>query len=238
MSTQVRERTRFDLRSLSGPSLPFTLRPAEMIAAGLALGLVVLVILYYFFYLAPVKDRLSEVEKENAVQLNALKPNALGPKSGPSRKEQIQQAKDSLTSFESDDLRSMAQGRIDLINEINQLAKADNVRLGSGIEMHVVYGGIAANSESQGSKKQKDSNVLDVFPRVQFQFAVKGEYKNLRKFLRDLEGSRQYVVIDSLNLTNAEQKQGRSSSRAPQMPQLESGSGLSLTVGMNAYFRQ
>jgi hypothetical protein len=91
-----------------------------------------------------------------------------------------------------------------------------------------------SDSDQQGTKKKKESDSLDVFPRVQFHFVVRGEYADLRKFLRDLEGSKQYVVVDSVNLSNSEQKQGRSSKAAVQvMP----SSGLSLTVSMNAYFR-
>jgi len=235
MSTQVRERLRLDLKSFAAPSFVHTLRPAEMIAAGIALGLVVLVIMYYFLSLSPVEERLKSVQKDVAEQINIMKPPAPnGTKTGPSQKEQIQEAKNSLSEFEGSYLRPMAQGRIDLINEINQLAKADRLRLGSGIEMHATYrvAGLS-DSEPQGSKKKKDSDSLDIFPRVQFHFVVRGEYADLRKFLRDLEISKQYVVVDSVNLANSEQKQGRGSKAVQAAPV----SGLSLTIAMNAYFR-
>jgi hypothetical protein len=233
MSTQVRERPRLDLKSVRVPSVVHTLRLAEVVAVGLAVGLVILTILYYFVSLAPVKDRLTTVEKESARQIQIITDQVL-PKHVPSQKEQIQQAKDSLASFQGNDLKPMAQGRIEMINEINQLAKTDNVHLGSGIEMHVVNrAGSTAEGESQVSKKKKEADALDVFPRVQFHFVVRGEYRDLRKFLRDLEGSKQYIVVDSVNLSTTEPKQGRGSRAAP----VVSASGLSLTIGMNAYFR-
>jgi hypothetical protein len=236
MSTQVRERLRVDLKSFTAPSMVHTLRPAEMIAAGIGLGLIVLVILYYFLSLAPVDERLKSVEKDAAEQSNIIKPTSTpASKTGPSQKEQIQEAKNSLSEFEGSSLKPMEQGRIDLINEINQLAKADKLRLGSGIEMHATYRAAGlSDSEAQGSKKKKDSDSLDVFPRVQFHFVVRGEYPDLRKFLRDLESSKQYVVVDSVNLSNSEQKQGRGSKAAAQMAPV---SGLSLTVAMDSYFR-
>ena len=236
MSTQVRERLRVDLKSFTAPSLVHALRPAEMVAAGIAVGFVILVILYYFLSLSPVEERLKSVEKDVAEQSNIIKPpSPTSPKTGPSQKEQIQDAKNSLSEFEGSYLKSMEQGRIDLINEINQLAKADKLRLGSGIEMHATYrvAGLS-ESEPQGSKKKRDSDSLDVFPRVQFHFVVRGEYADLRKFLRDLESSKQYVIVDSVNLANSEQKPGRGSKA---VAQVVSGSGLSLTVAMNAYFR-
>jgi len=232
MSTQVRDRLRVDLRSFTAPSIVQRFRPVEIAAAGLAIGLVALVILYYFVSLAPVQDRLAKVEKDSADQLTVIG-TPTRAQTGPSQKQQIQDAKNSLSEFEGSYLKPMAQGRIDLINEINQLAKTDNLRLASGIEMRATNKVSAIETDSQGSKKRKDIEVLDVFPRVQFHFVVKGEYKDLRKFIRDLEGSKQYVVVDSVNLSTTEQKQGRGSKAAQVVP----GSGLSLTVAMNAYFR-
>ena len=235
MSTQVRQ-LRLDLKSFTIPSVVHRLRPAEMVAAGLTLGLVLLTILYYFMSLAPVRDQLSRVETEAADQIKVIAAQPAPTQGGPSQKEQIQLAKNSLADFEGGNLKPIAQGRIDLINEINMLAKADNLRLGSGIDMHGIYRPAATpEADSQPSKRKKDVEALDVFPRVQFHFVVKGEYKELRKFLRDLEGSKQYVVVDSVNLSNSEQKQGRGSKAAA--AQLAPGSALSLTVSMNAYFR-
>jgi hypothetical protein len=234
MSTQVRERPRLDLKSLKAPSVIYALRPAEVVAAGLAIGLLVLVILYYFLALAPVQDRLTTVEKTAADQIKLIANQVPTKERGPSQKQQIQEAKDSLSSFESDSLKPMAQGRIDVINEINQLAKTDNLHLGSGIDMHALYkAGSGADTESQGSKKKKEVESLDVFPRVQFHFVVRGEYRDLRKFIRDLEANKQYIVVDSINLSTTEQKQGRGSKAAP----VALTSGLSLTITMNAYFR-
>jgi hypothetical protein len=232
MSTQVRERLRLDLKSFTAPRFN-RLRPTEMAAVGLALGLVLLVIMYYFVSLAPALDRLATVEKENAYQIQVIGQTP-PPQSGPSQKQQILEAKNSLDNFEGHYLKAMAQGRIDLINEINQLAKADNLHLGSGIEMHALHKtGSAADTETQNAKKKKDTETLDIFPRVQFHFVVRGEYKDLRKFLRDLESSKQYVVFDSVSLSSSEQKQGRGS----RVAQVATPSGLSLTVSMNAYFR-
>jgi len=234
MSAQVRQ-LRLDLKSFTVPSVVHRLRPAEMVAAGLALGLVLLIIMYYFLSLAPVLDQLKTVEKAAADQITVIAnqpPPAQGVRS---QKEQIELAKNSLADFEGSYLKPMAQGRIDLINEINQLAKADNLRLGSGIEMHGMYRASTPEADSQPSKKKKDAEALDVFPRVQFHFVVRGEYKDLRKFLRDLEGSKQYLVVDSVNLSNSEQKQGRGSKAAA--AQVVPASGLSLTISMNGYFR-
>src|SRR5262249_44994382 len=234
MSVQVRQ-LRLDLKSFTAPSVGYSLRPAEMVAAGIALGLVLLTILYYFLSLAPVQDQLKTVEKAAADQITVIGNQAPPAQGVRSQKEQIQLAKNSLADFEGSHLKPIAQGRIDLINEINHLGKADNLRLGSGIEMHGVYRASGTPEADSQSKRKKEAEALDVFPRVQFHFVVKGEYKDLRKFLRDLEGSKQYVVVDSVNLSNSEQKQGRSSKAAA--AQVVPGSGLSLTVSMNAYFR-
>lgn len=235
MSTQVRERLRLDLKSFKAPSVVHTLRATEVVAAGLTLGFVILVVLYYFLALAPVLDRLATVQKEAADQLKLIAAQPPTAHGAPSQKQQIQAAKDSLATFEADHLKPMAQGRIDMINEINQVARTDNLHLGSGIEMRVTYRAASSvDSESQGSKKKKEIESLDVFPRVQFHFVVRGEYKDLRKFIRDLEASKQYIIVDSVNLSTAEQRQGRGGKgAAPVVP----GSGLSLTVAMNAYFR-
>jgi hypothetical protein len=234
MSTQVRDRIRLDLKSIKAPSSFRTVTPGEIAAAALALGAVVLTILYYFLYLAPVQDQLARVEDEAAKQIRVLSTPGPTP-SGASQKQQIQLAKNSVDEFEAGYLKSMAQGRIELIDEINQLAKTDNLRLGSGIDMQTTTGSLAAGAtELPGSKKKKGADALDVFPRVQFHFVVRGEYRDLRKFIRDLEGSKQYVIVESVNLSSGDQKQAGRSSKAPQ--QIASPTSLSLSVVMNAYF--
>src|SRR5262249_34293106 len=99
MSTQVRQ-IRLDLKSFSAPSVVRTIRPAVMVAAGLALGLVLLIILYYFLSLAPVRDRLAVVQKAFDDQSKVFLAQPAAPQSGPSQKQQIQAAKDSLADFE------------------------------------------------------------------------------------------------------------------------------------------
>ena len=80
--------------------------------------------------------------------------------------------------------------------------------------------------------------MLDVFPKAEFAFTVVGQYADLRGFLNEIEHSKQFLVINSLGLTNVESKLGpRAGKGAAMAAGPGPAGGISLSVGMTAYFR-
>ena len=88
------------------------------------------------------------------------------------------------------------------------------------------------DTENKVTKRKKADDLLNAFPSVGFRFTVFGQYANVRNFINELEREKQFVVIDSVNLTNQE---ARTSSRRARGG--EGASGIMLTIEMSAYFQ-
>lgn len=232
MSTHVRERvSRFDLRQVKVSSRPMGLTPGELVAALLTVIFFASAAVYYFTSLRPERERLATLEATMESQQQVLRTSLanLKPSEAAPVTEGPTDALNSLVSFKSQYLKPVNKGRIDLLNEINALAKKNNTQLTSGIDMS--FQEIVVEDESKSRRGGKNKAELDVFPRMSVHFEVAGQYSNLRAFIAELERSKQFIVLDSVNLTTLEAgagEGGRSSA---------AGSGINLSINLTAYFQ-
>lgn len=232
MSTQVREHaSRLNLKPMRVSARPLGLTPGELVAAALAIIFFVAAVVYYFTALAPEQERLSALEATLESQQQVLRASVADLKS-PDAAPQTDAPTDALNSlllFKSQYLKPLNKGRIDLINEINTLAKKNSTQLTSGIEMSLQS--VAQDEPADSSKKKgnKEKDSLDVFPRLAVHFEVAGQYASLRSFIAELEKSHQFLVLDSVNLTSVEAVDGEGGRGG--------GSGINLSINMTAYFQ-
>jgi len=240
VSTQVRERvSRIETRSRKIARMPLGLSAGEMIASLLAIALLVWLVVTFFTSLRPQQERLRSLEAELAEQQRSIL--AGGTPSGgdqPNPSDQARDAIESLESFKTGHLKHFSSGRIELIKEINALAKKNNVALTSGIDMTANVVGSpdveklgGKKDKSAGSTRKKADEILNAFPSVNFRFTVLGQYTSLRAFINEIEREKQFLVINSINLTNQE---GKTSSRRSRG---EGISGIMLTIEMSAFFQ-
>lgn len=237
MSTQVRDRiVRSEARAVRPARIPFGLSAPEAIAALVGIALLVWAMFYYFSSVKPQQDRLHALEVEFALQQKSILDNAMPP--GAEQATPSDMAKDaveSLETFKNGHLKPFSTGRIDLIKQINALAKKDTVTLTSGIDMGASIGETGdkdVRSDKKGPAiRKKADEILTAFPSVSFRFTVFGQYPQVRAFINDLEREKQFLVIDSITLTNQE---ARTSSRRGRG---EGVTGIMLTIEMVAYFQ-
>ena len=154
MSTHVRERAvRVQARTVRAARIPFGLNAAEAIAAFVGIILLVWVVFYYLTSLKPQQDRLHALEADLAIQQKSILDNTkpLGTETQkPS--DMAKDAIESLETFKTGHLKPFSSGRIDLIKEINALAKKHNVTLTSGIDMGA---SITDSADKSGGKDAK-----------------------------------------------------------------------------------
>ena len=238
MSTQVRERmARSEVRPVGVTKIPFGLNIGETIAVLLAAAALVFVVAQYFSSLKPEEDKLSAIEAQLEAQQKSIIANATPPgESDVNVEDQAKLALESLETFKGSHLKSFSSGRIALIKEINALAKKNNVTLTSGIDMGADLGEAADGEQKEESKtttrRKKADDLLNAFPSVGFRFTVFGQYPNIRALINELEREKQFVVINSINLTNQEARTASRRSRGG-----EGSSGIMLTIEMSAYFQ-
>ena len=238
MSTDVRERlSRAEVRPVGVARIPFGLSLGESIAVLIAAALLVIVVAQYFSSLKPEQDRLRALEVEAEAQQRSIIANAKPTGAAePNFVDEAKVALESLETFRGNYLKPFSSGRIFLIKQINALAKKNNVGLTSGIDMGADLGESDTKSEKDTedkvTRRRKTEDLTNAFPRVEFRFTVFGQYSNVRSFINELEREKQFVVINSVNLTNQEARTSSRRSRGS-----EGASGIMLTIEMSAYFQ-
>jgi hypothetical protein len=239
VSTHVRERApRSEARSRGVTRMPFGSNVGEAIAVLLAVVLLVLAAVYYFASLRPEHDRLGVLNAELAEQQRNIIATTNPRGAEAPFVDTAKQALETLETFKTSHLKPFSSGRIDLIKEINALAKKTNVTLTSGIDMGSSVGESSGDGEKTStaekktaSKRKKADEIVSAIPSVAFRFTVFGQYASLRTFINELEREKQFVVINSINLTNQEAKTSSRRSRG------EATSGIMLAIEMSAYFQ-
>ena len=229
MSTQVRERvSRAQGRSKSALRTPFGLSPAEIIIACVTLIMFTLVVVYYISYLRPEQERLNRIEEQYNKLRDELKPSAQTAAPVTAEVDSGKAALDSLEEFKGGYLKPVTQAKIALFDEINALARKNKLFLTSGIDLAEQNLSPAGQQKDESQRKGEVS--LDAFPRLAGHFTVAGEYKALRQFVRDLESSKHFIIINSIDLVNQEGKQqGQPGPRVV--------SGITLTINFTAPVR-
>jgi hypothetical protein len=234
---QVRERiSRVNVRSPSVKSLPFGLSWVEILSLTVAVIVVAVAVTRYWTALRPAQVRLHQLEQQLADQQRDLVLNSGGVTTTTSPGDVAQQTLDSLDQFKTNHLKRLQSGEIDLFNEVNALAKKSSVQLMSGIDttrkLPGQSEGDAESGQKKTSKQRKPEEILGVFPALAARFSVSGEYTNLRSFISALEGSKQFLLVNTVNITNQE---GRITGRSRRN---EAAGGLMLSIEMIAYFRR
>jgi hypothetical protein len=219
--------------------IPFGLNLGEAIAVLLGAAFLVWAAAYYFLSLKPEQDRLRAIESELEAQQRSI--IAIAKPAGQETSEGEDPAKtalETLETFKGTYLKPFSSGRIALIKEINALAKKNNVTLTSGIDMGASAGepeGDQATEKKSASKRKNTEELLNAFPSVTFRFTVFGQYPNLRTFISEVEREKQFVVINSVNLTNQEARAVGKRSRGGEGT--AGTAGIMLTIEMSAYYQ-
>jgi Tfp pilus assembly protein PilO len=204
--------------------------------------ILLLVLLSYLYFVVPARSRVSSLTSDN----KQLKTN-LETLAGVARNQQnttttVHQITTSLGKFESDFLPRPDLGRMELYEELNQLIIKNGVRNTSG----PTY----TELEPEGTKQTGGKNIAtrwqSFYPGVAVMVTVEGQYENVRRFIRDVERSRQFVVINEVELqrardTNAPISAEGSDDSAAAQPAPGSGSRgslVSLQLSMATYFQR
>jgi len=145
----------------------------------------------------------------------------------------------SLNKFETEHLMRVDQGRMDLYDELNQLIVKNNVRNTSG----PTYTPLDAAGTKSNSGKTVVTKWQSFYPGIAVMVTVEGEYQNVRHFIRDVERSKQFVVINEVELQRASQNNAPISAEEGGGGGAGAGSGtrgslVTLQLNMATYFQR
>jgi Tfp pilus assembly protein PilO len=207
---------------------------AEVLALTGSCFVLVLVLLSYLYFLVPARSRIASLNADR----KQLQTN-LQTLDGVVNKEQgTQQTVDrvaaSLDKFETENLMRPDQGRMELYEELNQLIIKNNVRNTSG----PTYATLDAAGTKSTSGKSVTTKWQSFYPGIAVMVTVEGQYQDVRRFIRDVERSKQFVVINEVELQRATQTNAPASADESGPGAGSRGSLVSLQLNMATYFQR
>ena len=172
---------------------------AEVAALAGSCFILALVLFSYLYFLVPARSRVSSLtsdRKQTQTNLQTLQ-GIVGKEQN--TESTVNEITSTLAKFETDFLPPPEQGRMGLYEELNQLIVKNGLRNTSGPTYTALdpEGTKAAGGRTVATKWQS------YYPGVSVLVTVEGQYENVRRFIHDVERSRQFVVINEVELQRA-----------------------------------
>ena len=211
---------------------------AEVLALGGSCLVLALVLLSYLYFLVPTRSRVASLKVDKKqVETNLQTLETLVNK-GNDTKERVDKIASSLNDFETRYLLRAEQGRLDLYEELNQMIVKNGLKNTSG----PTYTPLDPTGTKATAGKNVTTKWQSFYPGIGVMVTVEGQYQDIRHFIRDVERSKQFVVINEVELQRATQNNAPASaeegSAAPAAGSGTRGSLVSLQLNMATYFQR
>ena len=182
--------------------------------AGAALLALLTIFAYVYFYL-PAHSRLAATEHERdllQIQFRNTQKLFEGTRS---TSEEVSQRLASVSDFEGNWLSVSGPGRMSLYAELNNLIRSNGLRNTAGPSYSPLepIGSKPQTQTNESAEKQGIAKWQSIYPGVLVSVTVEGPYQNVRHFVRDIENSRHFLIINSVELEGV-----RDSGAAQELP--------------------
>jgi len=207
---------------------------AEVVALAGSCFVFALVLLSYLYFLIPARARLASLNTElKQTQTNLQTLDNVFNKDQ-NTKQIVDRTTSSLNKFETEHLMRADEGRMDSFRELNELIVKNNLKNTSG----PTYTPLDPAGTKANSGKTVVTKWQSFYPGTAVMVTVEGEYQNVRRFIRDIERSRQFVVINEVELQRASQNNAPASAEEGGAGSGSRGSLVTLQLSMATYFQR
>lgn len=227
----------------------------ELLGLAGAFLIALLTVFAYFYFYVPAHSRLRSAQLERDRLQAQLRGAETNFKQTETTSEAVNRIDASLRDFESNWLAVSSQGRMTLYSELNNLIRSNGVRNTSGPTYTALepLGTKAQVQATASADKQTTAKWQSIYPGIAVSVTVEGPYQNVRHFVRDLETSRHFLIInavelESLTQTGASQdllmptvppaRPGRPAAAPAAAPPGGRGTLVSLRLDMATYFQR
>lgn len=205
------------------PDSPYMIGVPELAGAAFAVLLLAFATFSYFYLLAPAQAQRNELIDERTrsqALLNSSNDGADGAAQNASPAEIIS----SLRRFEAEHLSAQTEGQTRIIVELNEIVRRNNVR-----NPKLDFTTLEAIDASGDTTRRRSSGaqLQAVYPGIGVQLSVEGDYQNLRRLIRDIESSTQFVVVNGIEFEDVTTQSGT----------IAGGSVVGLQLNLATYFR-
>lgn len=204
---------------------------AELLGVSVAALIVLAVLVAYFYFLVPARSNLELQQRERARLQTLLHTSSAAMQKEQDTKQIVERITASMDEFEIQHLAHQTQGRMDLYEELNQLIKKNGLSNTSG----PTYTNLEPITARAGNRSSGGAKWQSVYPGIAVAVTVEGPFQNLRRFVRDLETSKQFIIINAVELERAETNSGTPADGATAGSR---GSLVSLRMDLATYFQR
>ncbi len=191
--------------------------PLEIASVSIAAMAMLAAVLLYFFFVIPSNRELAR-NKSEADRLDAELISAKA-KYGEITSTEVQVAKlvSSVDDFETRFLPVQTYGQSALYQRLNGLIRAYGLVNTTGPD-YAPLESASLNQEQETEEEKGRSKFRSLYPGVYVTTTVEGTYQNLRRFIREIETGREFVVISAIELAPSDTpatKETENSNAAP-----------------------
>ena len=179
----------------------------ELIGLAGAVLLAILVVFAYVYFYLPANAHLKSAELERTRLQGLLKSSGVAVLEGKTTKERVDRINASLEDFESNWLPVQSSGRMSLYTVLNNLIKSNGLRntAGPSYSQLDLVGTKTQVQPGVTAEKQSNAKWQSIYPGIAVTVTVEGPYQNIRHFVRDIETSRQFLIINAIELEGVRQ---------------------------------
>ena len=211
----------------------------EILALVLALVFAGTMGFYYFSKVQPLSSELSTLQSREAEIRRQIEKSNTDEKK---RNEQAANAESILASLKNFDvyLKQDERGMTEILNEIDTLGKKYGVLTGDSSYRVAEAEPLEQETGQPGQPKKRDDQEVKIYPSLGIDTNIIGEYPNLRRFMADLERSRQFLIINAVNFQGESDAVRRATQKSgSQKLQLSSPDAIPVTlkIEMDTYFQ-
>ena len=229
------------------PGLSLIGLPELIGLAGAALIALLTIFAYFYFYL-PAQSRLRSAQLDRQTLQASLRASKEGLDTTTNVSEKVDKIAASMKDFEANYLSSPATGRMSLYTTLNDLLKSNGLRNTAGPSYSPLETVGAKSQVNATTTAEKQSHVKwqTIYPGIEVSITVEGPYQRVRHFVHDIETSRQFLIINEVELEGVTQSgapleaapvtAGRSAAIVPTTT--GKGALVSLRLEMATYFRR
>lgn len=212
----------------------------ELIGLAGAVLIAILTIFAYFYFYLPAQSRLTSLQLERD-QLQAFLRTSQGNlQQNTTVRQQVDEITASLSDFENTWLASASSGRMSLYVTLNNLIKSNGLRNTAG-PSYTSLDPIGSKIQVQATtnaEKQTNAKWQTIYPGIAVSVTVEGPYQSVRRFVREIESSRQFLIINEVELESVVQSGVATEATTPTGATGGRATLVSLRLEMATYFHR
>jgi hypothetical protein len=179
----------------------------ELIGLSVAALLALLTIFAYLYFLAPAHSRRDLAQLERERLQGQVRASQVNLKEDTDARAAVDRISASLNDFEGNWLPAPGAGRMSLYADLNELIRSNGLRNTSG-PSYTTLEPLGTKGQVQptvSAEQQSNAKWQSIYPGISVSVTVEGPYQSVRHFVRDIEMSRQFLIINAVELEGVTQ---------------------------------